>query len=83
MENLHMGMVKRLAKTGTSYSVIIDRTMMKLLQITPESELDLSIQDGALVITPVKSKAERQAQLDQALNESFEQFGSVYKKLAE
>ena len=79
-----MGMVKRLAKTGTSYSVIIDRTIMKLLHISPETELDLSIEGESLVITPIKkTKESRQTQLDQIMAESFEQYGEVYKKLAE
>lgn len=83
MENVQMGMTKRLAKTGTSYSVIIDRTIMKLLQISPETELDLSIQDGSLVITPKHNTPDRKSQLDKVLDESFEQFDSTYKKLAE
>ncbi len=78
-----MGMTKRLAKTGTSYSVIIDRTLMKLLQISPETDLDLSIQGESLVITPIKSQEKRLAQLDQVLEASFEQYDEVYKKLAE
>lgn len=78
-----MGMTKRLAKTGTSYAVIIDRTIMKLLDISPETELDLSVREGSLVITPKRELTERQAQLDGVLKESFEQFGSTYKRLAQ
>jgi antitoxin component of MazEF toxin-antitoxin module len=83
LEEMTMGMIKRLAKTGTSYSVIIDRTMMKLLQITPETNLNLSIEGESLVITPVKEKTERQKKLELALSESFEQYDSAYKRLAE
>ncbi len=78
-----MGMTKRLAKTGTGYSVVIDRTILNLLQIDPETELDLSVQNGSIVITPKHESSERKRQLDKVLGESFEQFDSAYKKLAE
>ena len=47
-------MIRTLRKTGNSYGLIIERPVMELLGITPDSELDVTVEGGALIIRPVK-----------------------------
>ncbi len=82
-----MGMVKKLSKTGTSYSVILDKALMQLLSITPETLLDVKTDGTSLILTPiVQSESDASAQdpkFQNALNKSKHKFGSAYKRLAE
>lgn len=45
-------MTKRLAKIGTSYGVVIDKPILALLGIDVEGEVDISTEDGKLIIAP-------------------------------
>lgn len=45
-------MTKRLAKIGTSYGVVIDKPILALLGIDPESEVDISTDGQKLIIEP-------------------------------
>jgi antitoxin MazE len=38
---------------GNSYGIIIDRPIMDLLGIEPDSQLDVTVQDGGLLLRPV------------------------------
>jgi antitoxin component of MazEF toxin-antitoxin module len=59
-----MGMVKKLSKTGTSYSVILDKTLMQLLSITPDSLLEVKTDGKSLILTPIE-----QSPLDESVQD--------------
>jgi antitoxin component of MazEF toxin-antitoxin module len=46
-------MVKTLRPMGNSFGIIIDRPIMDLLGIEPGAELELTPQDGGLLLRPV------------------------------
>lgn len=46
-------MIKKLTPIGNSYGLVIDRSILELLRITPESELALSTDGTRLIIEPV------------------------------
>lgn len=48
-------MVKKLTKLGNSYGIVIDRAILDILKITPETPLDLSTDGDGLVIRPVRT----------------------------
>ena len=48
-------MVKRLQAVGNSSGIIIDKPVLELLRITPETELDVSTDGERLIITPIRS----------------------------
>ncbi len=73
-------MVKKLTKHGNSYALIIDKPIMELLNITPESPLEISTDGKSLIIRPV---AARQEKFDKALDETCKQYHDAFKKLAE
>jgi antitoxin MazE len=46
-------MVKTLRPMGNSFGIIIDRPIMDLLGIEPNTQLELTVQDGGLLLRPV------------------------------
>jgi Rieske Fe-S protein/antitoxin component of MazEF toxin-antitoxin module len=54
-------MTKRLQSVGNSSGVIIDKPILELLGITPDTELDFSTDGERLIITPVKDQTAKLA----------------------
>lgn len=56
--------VKKLQKRGNSHALVIDKTLMEQLGISPDTPLQLTVTGGSLVVRPVNSGAgpERVAQ---------------------
>ena len=75
-------MVKTLTKHGNSYALVIDEPILEMLQITPETPLELVTNGDALVIRPVRDK-KRQKRLDETLDDLNRKYGRALKKLAE
>ena len=75
-------MIKKLIKHGNSYALIIDKPIMELLHLTPETPLELTTHEGTLIVTPLPPDS-RQAKLTKVMDEVNKQFGPAFKKLAE
>ena len=75
-------MIKQLTKHGNSWAVVIDRPVMDLLKIEPETPLEITTDGRVLTITPVASDS-RQKKFDAALSKTNRKFGRALKKLAE
>jgi Rieske Fe-S protein/antitoxin component of MazEF toxin-antitoxin module len=54
-------MTKRLQSVGNSSGVIIDKPILELLGITPDTELDFSTDGERLIITPVRDRPAKSA----------------------
>jgi len=52
-------MIKKLTVIGNSYGLVIDRSILELLRITPESELELSTDGTRLIIEPARREKPR------------------------
>lgn len=77
-----MALIKKLTKHGNSYSLIIDKALIDLLDIDPETPLEISTTDGqSLIVTPIKDGI-----LDEAVQDKYKKFkkkyGSALKRLA-
>ena len=48
-------MIKKLTAIGNSYGLVIDRSILELLRITPDTELELSTDGTRLIIEPVQA----------------------------
>jgi antitoxin component of MazEF toxin-antitoxin module len=75
-------MVKTLTKHGNSYALVIDRAILELLKITPETPLEISTDGKTLTIAPV-ADATRRARLDGAVQRTNRRYGRALKRLAE
>lgn len=75
-------MVKTLTKHGNSYALIIDRAILELLKITPETPLEVSTDGKTLTIAPAADPT-RRARFGTALDKTNSRYGRALKKLAE
>lgn len=75
-------MEKTLIRHGNSLAIVIDKPVLELLQITPDTKIELTTNGDAIMLTPIRDK-KRQARLQAALEKINNQFGDDLKKLAE
>jgi len=75
-------MRKTLIKHGNSYALVIDKPILELLQVTPDTPLELTTNGDSLVVSPVRDKA-RQQRLDKTLEKINRKFGRALKRLAD
>ena len=54
-------MVKKLTKHGNSLALIIDRPILDLLKIDPDTPLDVSTDGKQLIVAPAKPSRRRKA----------------------
>ena len=74
-------MVKTLVKHGNSYALVIDKPILELLNITPDTPLEVSTTDGVtLTIKPSVAEAEARAR---ALKTSLASINTRYRRTLE
>lgn len=52
-------MIKKLAAIGNSYGVIIDRPLLREAGISPDAEIELLVEAGAVIVRPAPPDAAR------------------------
>ena len=75
-------MVKKLTKHGNSLALVIDRPILDLLKIDPETPLDVSTDGKQLIVAPVKASGRRK-KFEAAQELSHKRYGKAFRKLAE
>lgn len=75
-------MVKTLTKHGNSYALVIDKAILQLLRIAPDSPLEISTDGKVLTIAPVTDSG-RQKRLSKSLEKTNRRYAKALKKLAE
>jgi antitoxin MazE len=75
-------MVKTLTKHGNSYALIIDKPILELLRIQPDSPLEVSTDGKVLTISPVADTG-RESRVAKSLAKINQRHGKALKKLAE
>lgn len=79
-----MAMVKTLSKVGSSYSLIIDKALLQILDIEPDTPLEIKTDGKSLIVTPTKKEPTKASlAVQKAFEVSVQQYGDVYKKLSE
>jgi antitoxin MazE len=74
-------MVKKLTKHGNSLALIIDRPILDLLKIDPETALDVSTDGTQLIIAPVKPSL-RRAKFVAAQEFAHKKYAKTFERLA-
>lgn len=69
-------MIKTLTRHGNSYALIIDRAILDLLKLTPESPLEISTDGAALIVQPVQA-TDSWRRFDDALKPSEKHFAAA------
>ncbi len=75
-------MIKRLTKHGNSYALVIEKPILELLKIDPESPLEVVTDGNTLTIVPVRDE-KRRKQFEAALGKTNAKYGKMLKRLAE
>jgi antitoxin component of MazEF toxin-antitoxin module len=75
-------MLKTLTKHGNSYALVIDKPILELLRVTPETSFEIITDGQCLVLAPVRDPAQDKA-FDEALDMVHKRFGRAMKRLAE
>ena len=75
-----MPMVKTLKQIGNSYGVIIDKPILEILHITPETPLEITTDGESLQIRPVRPR--KRPALSESLAAVNKRHASTLKKLA-
>jgi antitoxin component of MazEF toxin-antitoxin module len=80
-------MSKRLTKHGNSLALIIDKPLLNVLKIDEKTDLEISIEDGTLIIKPTKKKVKKTStlksqELDQIAEKIMDKYEAVFKKLS-
>jgi len=77
-------MSKKLTKHGNSLALVIDKPILKMLDISEQTQLELSIEGDALVIRPATKKKMRSKQeIKKIAQKIMDEYADVFKKLAE
>lgn len=75
-------MIKNLTKQGDSYALVIDKPLLELLRITPDTPLEVTSDGQCLILTPVRDSPEEE-KFQQSLEKVHSRFGNAMKRLAE
>ena len=75
-------MVKKLTKHGNSLALVIDRPILDLLNIDPDTPLDVSTDGKRLIVAPARPSSRRR-KFEEAQKIAHERYGRAFKRLAE
>jgi antitoxin MazE len=75
-------MIKKLTKHGNSLALVIDRPILDLLKIDPETLLEVSTDGKRLIVAPAET-SHRRKKFDLAQELVHKRYGKAFKKLAE
>jgi antitoxin MazE len=75
-------LVKTLTKHGNSLALVIDRPILDLLHIGPETALDITTDGKRLIIAPATPSARRK-KFEAAQEYAHKRYAKAFKKLAE
>jgi len=74
-------MVKTLVKHGNSYALIIDKPIMDLLKLTPETPLEITT-DGRMLHVGPEENPERRKKVEAAATKVARHYNPLLKRLA-
>lgn len=77
-----MTLIKTLTKHGNSWALVIDKPVMDLLNIEPETPLQIRTDGQTLIIAPADDSA-RTKRFRKALETTNRRYGKALKRLAE
>ena len=74
-------MVKKLTKHGNSMALVIDRPILDLLKIDPDTPLDVTTDGKKLTIAPAQPSARRK-KFEKAQATAHSRYGRAFQRLA-
>jgi antitoxin component of MazEF toxin-antitoxin module len=74
-------MIKTLTRHGNSYALVIDKPILELLNIAPETPLEITTDGTSLLVAPAKDAA-KAAKLGKARKAMHAKYAKTFQKLA-
>ena len=75
-------MIKTLTRHGNSYALVIDKPILELLRVSPETPFEIVTDGQCLVLAPIRDPEEEE-KFKAALDMVHKRFGRAMKRLAE
>ncbi len=75
-------MVKTLRRVGNSNALLLDKPIMELLGMSEGSQVNLTVTNGALVVTPVNPMLVPPDKFQASLDRVVAEWGDVLERLA-
>jgi len=76
-------MIKRIKKVGNSNALILDKPLLELLGLEENGEVQITIHNGSLIITPSQPKPVDKEKFEACLDRVVEERREVLRRLAE
>ena len=76
-------MIKKLRKVGNSNALILDKPILELLGLEEDGQVQLTIQDGNLIVTPARPKTVTAELVKEKLDYVIRKRSDVLRRLAE
>ena len=76
-------MIKHIKKVGNSSALILDRAVMELVGLTEGGEVQLTVHNGSIIITPAHPRPVDRARFEAALDRVVTERRDVLRRLAE
>jgi len=73
--------VKKLTRSGNSAALVIDRSLMQLMDIDSETELKITVEGRKMTVEPL-TEAERRARFKTALHKTGRKNAELFRRLA-
>ena len=75
-------MIKTLTRHGNSYALVIDKPILELLRVSPDTPFEIVTDGQCLVLAPLRNPDEEK-KFQAALEMVHKRFGRAMKRLAE
>jgi putative addiction module antidote len=72
----------QIRKIGNSFGLLLTDEILKLMDIRADDEVDITVENRILIISPLNEK-EREQKIDKAVENIFKRRKSAYQRLAE
>ena len=76
-------MIKRLRKVGNSNALVLDKAIMELIGLEENGQIQLTVSDGSLILTPVNPRPLNRERFEAALEHVVRERRETLKRLAE
>lgn len=76
-------MVKKLQKVGNSNAIILDLPIMEMVGLEEGKEVQVTVSNGSIIITPVNPRRVDQEELERHLNHIVGERREILRELAD
>ena len=76
-------MIKRLRKVGNSNALILDKAIIELVGLDENGEVQLTVHNGSIIITPAHPKPVDRERFEACLDRVVTERRNVLRRLAE